>query len=49
MPAHMRTELYERARRSIYPAGSGAEQPVDVARNERNTRHGRAAVGGSFE
>jgi len=48
MPAHMRTELYERAGKSIYPPGTGAESPVDVPRNELNTRTGRDAVGGGF-
>ena len=44
MTAHLRTELYERSRRPIYPGGSGAERPVDVAQNEVNTRSGREAL-----
>lgn len=48
MPAHLRTELYERARKSIYPPGAGEDSPVDVPRNEENTRIGRDAVGGGF-
>ena len=46
MTAHLRTELYERSRQAIYPAGTGAAKPVDVARNEENTQRGRAALDG---
>jgi hypothetical protein len=44
MTAHLRTELYERSRQAIYPVGSGAERPVDVAQNEANTLSGREAL-----
>lgn len=44
MTAHLRTELYERARTSVYPSGGGRDGPPDVARNEAATRAGHAAL-----
>ena len=44
MPAHLRTEIYERARKSFYPPGGGADGPISVEKNEAATQRGRAAL-----
>ncbi len=44
MAAHMRTELYTRARGSIYPPGGAAEGPPDLERNAAANLAGRAAL-----
>ena len=45
MPAHLRTELYQRARASIYPPHLGADGPITLAKSEGGTRLGRRALG----
>ena len=44
MPAHLRTEIYREARRSVYPPGTAADGPITLATNEKNIRRGRAAL-----
>jgi len=44
MPAQLRTELYERARRSLYPPGGGGAGPLTIQRNEEAIGQGRAAL-----
>ena len=44
MPAHMRTEIYQRARQSIYPPHLGAGGAISVEINEDGTRRGKQAL-----
>ncbi len=41
MLAHLRTEAYTQARRSIYPAGLGERQNISIEGNERATKVGK--------
>ena len=43
-----RSEIYTRGGRSVYPAGTGADGPITVERNEASIRAGRAALESGF-